>query len=125
MDADAIAELFAPVVVVRMRRMFGGLGVYAGDAMFALAFDGEIFLKTTEATRPEFMAVGSEPFRYMARSRERELGYWRLPAAAFDDEDVLRHFTEIALADAREAALKKGIRRPLRRPSRRPGSRPR
>lgn len=78
MDAAAVAELFAPVVAVRTRRMFGGLGVYTGEVMFALAFDGEIFLKTMEATRPEFRASGSEPFRYMARSRERELGYWRL-----------------------------------------------
>jgi DNA transformation protein len=123
MDAAAVAELFAPVVSVHTRRMFGGLGIYAGDAMFALAFDGEIFLKTTEATRPEFMAAGSEPFRYSARSRERETGYWRLPAAAFDDDDALRHYTELALAAAREAALTK--KRPLRQPSRHPGSRPR
>jgi DNA transformation protein len=50
MDAAAVAELFAPVLAVRTRRMFGGLGVYSGEAMFALAYDGEIFLKTTEAT---------------------------------------------------------------------------
>lgn len=122
MDAAGIAELFAPVAPVRTRRMFGGLGIYSGEAMFALAFEGEIFLKTTDTTRPEFTAAGSEPFRYMARSRERETGYWRLPAAAFDDEDMLRRFTELALAAAREAALKK---KPLRRPSPRPGPRPR
>lgn len=122
MDAVAVVELFAPVVSVHARRMFGGLGIYAEDAMFALAFDGEIFLKTTEATRPEFVAAGSEPFRYAARSRERETGYWRLPAAAFDDDETLRRFTELALAAAREAALKKRL---LRRPSPRPGLRPR
>ena len=123
MDTAGVAELFAPVLAVRTRRMFGGLGIYAGDAMFALAFDGEIFLKTTEATRPEFMAADSEPVRYAARSREREPGYWRLPAAAFDDDEVLRRYTELALAAVREAALKK--ERPLRRPSPRPGPRPR
>ncbi|MGX1788785.1 TfoX/Sxy family protein [Bosea sp. NPDC055332] len=121
MDAVAVAELFAPALPVRTRRMFGGLGIYDGEAMFALAFDGEIFLKTTDATRPEFIAAGSEPFRYMARSRERETGYWRLPATAFDDE-VLHRYTELALAAAREAGLKK---RPLRRLSPRPGPRPR
>jgi DNA transformation protein and related proteins len=120
MDAAAVAELFAPVVLVRTRRLFGGLGVYAEEAMFALTFDGEVFLKTTDMTRPEFAAAGSEPFRYMARSREREIGYWRLPAAAFDDESVLRRFTELALAAAREAALRKNAR-PLKRPSPRRG----
>lgn len=116
MDAAAVAELFAPVTKVRTRRMFGGLGVYADEAMFALAFDGEIFLKTTEATRPEFVAAGSEPFRYGARSRQRDMGYWRLPAAAFEGEDVLRRFTGLALAAAREAVLGKRARS-LRRPS--------
>ena len=124
MDAAAIAELFAPVVPVRTRRMFGGLGVYAGEVMFALTFDGEIFLKTTDTTRPDFVTAGSEPFRYMARSRERETGYWRLPAAAFDDEEILRRFTELALAAAQEAALRKSAR-PIRRPSPRPAPRPR
>lgn len=104
--------------------MFGGLGIYAGEVMFALAFDGEIFLKTTDTTRPDFVAAGSEPFRYAARSRERETGYWRLPAAAFDDEVLLRRFTDLALVVAREAALRKSTK-PLRRPSPRPGSRPR
>lgn len=122
MDTAAVAELFAPVVAVHTRRMFGGLGIYSGETMFALAFDSEIFLKTTEATRSEFLAAGSEPFRYVARSRERETGYWRLPAAAFDDEELLRRFTELAVAAARDTALKK---RPLRRPSQRPGSPPR
>jgi DNA transformation protein len=120
MDAEAVAELFAPVVAVRTRRMFGGLGVYAGGVMFALTFDGEVFLKTSDATRPDFVAAGSEPFRYMARSREREIGYWRLPAAAFDDEEILRRFTELALAAARDAALRKNAS-PLRRPSPRRG----
>ena len=124
MDAAAIAELFAPVVPVRTRRMFGGLGVYAGEVMFALTFDGEIFLKTTNTTRPDFVAAGSEPFRYKARSRERETGYWRLPAAAFDDEEILRRFTELALAAAHEAAFRKSAR-PLRRLSPRPEPRPR
>lgn len=114
MDGTAIVDLFAPVLPVRTRRMFGGLGVYDGGLMFALAFDGEIFLKTSDETRPRFMVAGSEPFRYVARSRERETGYWKLPDVALDDEVALREFAELALAAAREAALKK---RPVRRPS--------
>jgi DNA transformation protein len=123
MDEAAIADLFAPAFSVRTRRMFGGLGIYAGELMVALAFDGEIFLKISDETRPHFVAAGSEPFRYTARSRERQIGYWKLPAAAFDDSELLCRFSELALAAAREAAEKR--RRPLRRPSPRPGSPPR
>ncbi len=119
MDGAAIVDLFAPILPVRTRRMFGGLGVYDGALMFALAFDGEIFLKTSDETRPRFLAAGSEPFRYVARSREREMSYWKLPDVALDDEAALREFTRLALGAAREAALKKW---PVRRPSPRPRS---
>lgn len=114
MDGAAIVDLFAPVLSVRTRRMFGGLGIYDGELMFALAFDGEIFLKTSDETRPRFLAAGSEPFRYAALGREREMGYWKLPDVALDDSDALAEFTKLALAAARQAALRK---RPVRRPS--------
>jgi DNA transformation protein len=108
MDAEAVAELFAPVLPVRTKRMFGGLGVYDGELIFAIVFDGEVFLKTSEQTRPLFADAGSVPFTYAARSRERETGYWRLPEAAFDGAGELRRWTDLALEAARAA---KSLRR--------------
>lgn len=111
MDAEAIRDLFADILPVRVRMMFGGYGIYDRDLMFALAFDGEVYLKTSDATRPHFAAAGSAPFVYRARSRERDLGYWKLPEAAIDDSELLRGWVELALQAARERKAAKPVRR--------------
>jgi len=59
-----VEELFAGLGPVRIRRMFGGAGVYAGETMFALIDDEVIYLKTDEALRAELQAEGSAPWVY-------------------------------------------------------------
>lgn len=111
MDAEAIREIFADVLPVRVRMMFGGYGIYDGELMFALAYDGEIYLKTSEATRPRFAAAGSAPFVYRSRSHERDLGYWKLPEDALDDAELLREWVALAVQAARERKAAGPVRR--------------
>ncbi len=61
MDPDHIAELFAPFGRVSVRRMFGGLGIYAEGTMFALAYDGRVYLRADDTTRPAFQLVAPSP----------------------------------------------------------------
>lgn len=105
MTIDDIVDLFADVLPVRVRRMFGGHGIYDGATMFALEVDGELYLKVDEQSRPLFAAAGSGPFLYLRKGREVELSYWRLPAEAFDDPGLLREWTALARRAARDAAV--------------------
>ena len=105
MTVDDIGVLFAEVLPVRVRRMFGGHGIYDGATMFALEVAGEIYLKVDDRTRPLFGAAGSTPFVYPRKGREVELGYWRLPAEALDDPALLREWTALARRTARDAAV--------------------
>jgi DNA transformation protein len=119
MDAEGIRELFADILPVRVRRLFGGLGVYDGEMIFALVFKGDIYLKTSPATLERFIAAGCRPFTYEARGRERALGYWSLPDAALDDLDTLRIWTDLARDAARQKASRlkprgSRLRAPLR-----------
>jgi hypothetical protein len=61
-EPEFINDLFAPFGPVVVRRMFGGAGIYREGLMFALVFDGAIFLKVDEASIPEFEREGSRPF---------------------------------------------------------------
>ena len=103
MDAAFIHELFAPFGPVTVRRMFGGAGVWSQDLMFALVFDGALYLRVDDASIPDFEREGSRPFVYTrAKSPGRvgraSLSYWRLPDRLYDDPDELASWARIALA---------------------------
>jgi DNA transformation protein len=109
-DADFVADLFAGLGKVAVKRMFGGAGVYAEGVMFALLDGGgQLFIKADEALREELVAAGSAPFLYTFPSGPRAgqtvgLGYWRLPDAALDDPDEAAAWGRKALAVAHAKA---------------------
>lgn len=111
MDADAIRDLFAALGTVRVRRMFGGQGVYLGDAMFALEASGELYLKADAETAAAFERAGSARFVYTKDGRATAIGYWRLPEPALDDPDEAARWGRLAVAAARRAAAAKAARR--------------
>jgi DNA transformation protein and related proteins len=107
MDAESIRDLLAALGPVRIRRMFGGQGVWRDDLMFALEAGGELFLKADAETAPAFAAAGSRQFTYMKEGRATAMGYWRLPDAALDDPDEAARWGRLALEAARRAAAEK------------------
>jgi DNA transformation protein len=114
MDAEGIRELFADVLPVRVRRMFGGHGVYDGERMFALEAGGELWLKADVQSAARFAAAGSAQFTYAKNGKPFAMSYWRLPEAALDDVDALRDWTQAAIEAARRGA------NPVRRRASRP-----
>lgn len=104
---DFVLELFEGLGPVRIRRMFGGAGVYAGETMFALIDDEVVYLKTDEPLRAELQAEGSQPWIYSrAPGKWEETSYWRLPEAALDDPDEAVAWARkaLAVAEAKAAA---------------------
>lgn len=98
-----VSELLRPLGEVRIRRMFGGAGVWMGDVMFALLAGEEVYLKVDEALRAELAALGSGPFLYQRKGRSApvDLGYMRLPSSAMDDPEEASAWGARALAAAR------------------------
>jgi DNA transformation protein and related proteins len=106
LDPEFIHELFAPFGAVSVRRMFGGAGIWSDGLMFALVFDGAIFLKVDATTIPDFEREGSRPFVYTrakspGRVGRHSLSYWRLPERLYDDPEELAVWAGRALAVAR------------------------
>lgn len=120
MDAEAIEDLFAGVMPIRLRRMFGGVGIFDGELMFALVADGELYLKAGSEEQPLFMAAGSRPFTYDRNGKPTSLNYWTLPEEAFDDADALRRWSALACTAARRKASAKPVRRRGSAPPARP-----
>jgi len=113
-DAASITDLFQPIGHVRLKRMFGGHGIYAGELFFALESGGEIFLKTDAETQPAFAAADAHPFSFERAGKTMITSYWRLPDAAFDEPDELVGWCKLALEAARRAATRraKSVTRP-------------
>jgi len=122
LDPEFIRELFAPFGAVTVKRMFGGAGIWSDGFMFALVFDGAIFLKVDDASIPDFEREGSRPFVYTrAKSKGRvgraSLSYWRLPERLYDDPDELAAWAGRALTVAQRKKLTPAARA-KRKPSR-------
>ena len=98
---------------VRARSMFGGWGVYAGEAMIGLVADDVLYFKVDDQTQPYFEGAGSEPFLYQRRDAERpvRMSYWEAPEAALGDDEALCEWARLAAAAARRAQEAKPKRR--------------
>jgi DNA transformation protein len=109
-----VQELLEGLGPVRIRRMFGGAGVYAGEVMFGLIDDDVLYLKTDEALRAELQAEGSTGWVYSrAPGKWEETSYWRLPESALDDPDEAVAWARKGLAVAAAQPRKPG--KPRRR----------
>ena len=104
MDGADLIDIFQAFGPVRVRRMFGGHGVYRDTLMFALETDGTIFLKADDTSRALFLEAGARPFAYAKQGgRTVVMSFWSLPEAALDDPAEAARWAELAFAAARRA----------------------
>lgn len=110
---DFVEELFEPLGPVRIRKMFGGAGVFAGDVMFALLADEVVYLKTDYALREELAAEGSEPFVWTRPTdgKEFDMGYLSMPTDAAEEPEAASLWGRKAL----DVALKARAAKPKRK----------
>ncbi len=114
----AVSESFRTFVIdqlgrvttrVRVKSMFGGVGVYAGDHFFALIDDDVLYLKVDDTNRPDFVAKGMKPFAPFGEGGE-VMQYYRLPEDLLDDTDELKPWVERAI----DVAVRKKAKKPRR-----------
>lgn len=95
-----VEDQLGEIVPVRSRAMFGGVGLYADDAFFALIADDVLYLKVDDESRADFEAMGSEPFRPFG-DEARAMSYYSVPADLLEDTDRLRPWVLTATKVAR------------------------
>jgi DNA transformation protein len=111
--SDRFDDLFAEFGPIRLRRFFGGEGIYADDVMIGMVFSDVIYFKTDEETRKAFVAEKSKPFSFLKRSTgETVVTTWfALPDRLYDEPDELARWARAALDVARHAeTVKKKMR---------------
>lgn len=76
---DQLTELDAALY----KPMFGGYGLYEGIVFFGIVFDGRLYFKTDDATRPQYEEWGSEPFQ--PNSKQTLKNYFEVPVEVVED----------------------------------------
>jgi DNA transformation protein len=98
-----VLEQLDAVGPLTSKRMFGGVGLYAGDLFFALLAGDVLYLKADESTRGLIEAAGARPFQPYA---DRPGGggtmrYYSVPANVLEDTDTLTAWATRSVAVAR------------------------
>lgn len=107
MDAftELCVEMLSPLGPVRVRRMFGGQGLYVDGLFMAIIDDGQLFLKTDEVTRERFDAAGCLPFTFPNKDGEAVVtSYRRPPEEALESPPLMLPWARLALEAALRAA---------------------
>lgn len=94
-----IVALLAPLVPLRVRRMFGAVGLYADELFFAIVAGEALYLKVDDENRPDYEAAGMGPFTPLGTA----MAYFQVPAEVLDAPAELRSWVERALAAAERA----------------------
>lgn len=106
-----VEDLFANLGRIRIRKMFGGAGVYSGEDMFALIDKDRVYVKSDDALKADLESEGGEAFEWTNPSTGKtiRMSYVSLPINALDDRDEAsawgRKALEVAI-QARRAKVK-------------------
>ncbi|MEJ2465760.1 MAG: TfoX/Sxy family protein [Candidatus Thiodiazotropha sp.] len=100
---DYLRDLLNWLPQLRIKRMFGGAGLYSDDIFFAIADDGELYLKADKESVAFYRKGGSEQFTYETKGKLSRMNYWSVPAEVIEEPDELRRWVGIALDTALRA----------------------
>jgi DNA transformation protein len=115
-----VVEQLEGAGAITTKRMFGGVGIYAGDLFFALLSRDVLYLKVDDSNRADFEAAGTGPFSPYGPGGET-MQYYEVPAEVLEDADELCRWAAKAMVVAR--AKKSNPKK--RAATKRPGPRPR
>jgi DNA transformation protein len=99
---DLCVEMLSPLGPVRVRRMFGGQGLYVDGLFVAIIDDGQLFLKSDDVNRARFDAAGCAHFTFPKDGEDVVTSYRRPPEEALESPPLMLPWARLAL----EAALR-------------------
>lgn len=80
---DFVLDQLGGLEDLRCRAMFGGFGIYQGEAFFAIVFKGRLYFKTNPDTRDRYVERGMKPFRPSAK--QSLTSYFEVPLDVIED----------------------------------------
>lgn len=109
---EFIHDLLADFEPLRIKRMFGGAGVYSGELFFAILAEDTLYLKVDDGNRGGYEALGIQPFSYVKRDgRLATMSYYPVPSEILDSPDALAPWARQAIDAAQRGAARQATKR--------------
>ena len=94
-SAEGLLQTLSSLSDIRLRKMFGGHGIFETDKMFALVdSEGSIFFKVDETNLSFYEEAGS--------SKHNRMPYYRVPDKVLADEDSLLDWARASIKVSRD-----------------------
>jgi DNA transformation protein len=109
-----VLEQLAGLGRVITRRMFGGVGLYHGERIFAFIARDTLYFKVDDSNRGDYEARGADRFCPYPGKPESSMTYYEVPADTLEDADQCvvwaRKSAAVATAATKPAARRKSKR---------------
>lgn len=94
-------EEFGPV---ETKRMFGGVGIFKEELMFAKIGGDTFRLKVDDTNKEDFIAQGMKPF--YSEKKKKGMPYWEVPINVIEDKSLLAEWANKSYAIAQNNSKK-------------------
>ncbi len=84
---EFVADQLEGLEGLRIKKMFGGSGLYLKEAFFGILAQGKLYFKTHPETLSQYLALKSKPFEYSKSGKKiiRLRHYYEVPADILED----------------------------------------
>jgi len=101
--ADYVLDLLVPLGNIKVRKMFGGYGIYQDKIFFALIAENVLYFKVAENNYSVYESYGSKPFSYDRENKTVALkSYWEVPVDILENHEKCMEWAQLAIKTARE-----------------------
>lgn len=95
--ADHYVDQLSSWAKITTRPLFGAVGLYRHDHVFAMVWHGGLYFKVDDDSRKHYEAAGSHPLGYVSEGDEHALkSFWEVPADVAEDHKQLQQWAERA-----------------------------
>lgn len=93
---EFVEEQLDGIAGLRFRRMFGGYGIYAGEAFFGIVHGERLYFRTSERTRIRYEQRGMSWFVTPGRKKSVK-AYYEVPLAVIEQAKELKTWAREAI----------------------------
>ena len=100
---DFVIDLLSPLGEIRVKRMFGGAGLYADGLFFAIIENDTLRFKVDDTNLADFEEAGMGPFKPY-KDKKETMKYYEVPIEVLEDDASLKEWGLKAIGVARVAS---------------------